>query len=535
MSDRPHTNAATLQWLPLEQLQPHPDNPRLNLREEVVAGIAEQIATRGGFSQEYALLVRPVAGGYEIVAGHHRAEAARQAGLTEVPCWVRTMSNEEAYMELGLGNTQGELTPLEVGLHAYGAVELGKGGKGAAGGLSAYARGIGRTKGYLSQLVAAAQVYTNVRSKPFTQGNRIESKTKHFYEISRAPQEHWPLLVQRLLAEDWTVETTHAAVEEFLAVALTDAELLELQRAVRKRGGTYHGAQRVNGVITRHNVTLPGQSARQYLTAHLREVLTAFDEREERLPDDLAATWELHEQEALLVARHTATGVTTEPGTVPQVSAEARQYQPDLARLHEAGWSFRRDPDGEWEALHADYGAARALRVPMLVRQADRVTDIHREKQALTLLAEQQWDAAERMILTIQHHALKDHLMATFSRAFRAWKQEQAAHTAAQPKEPAALGPQTEPEARAVGAPAAPAPAPAPTAEQTATRQLALRAQVLQRAADLAAALVTPDVTVSVAQMHIDAQARQVLTCPTVQAAAAWLLNMHSPDQEQAI
>ena len=42
-------------------------------------------------------------------------------GLTEVPCWVREMSDEDAYMALVLNNAPGELTPLEVGLHAIGS------------------------------------------------------------------------------------------------------------------------------------------------------------------------------------------------------------------------------------------------------------------------------------------------------------------------------------------------------------------------------------------------------------------------------
>lgn len=541
------TPEATLQWLPLNQLEPHPDNPRLTLRDEVVNGIAAQLTARGGFSREYALLVRPLETGYQIIAGHHRAEAARRAGLTELPCWVRAMSDAEAYMELGLGNTQGELTPLEVGLHAYGAVQLGKGGRGIAGGISAYARHIGKTKQYVSQLVTAAQVYQTVKGSSQLDG--FVRKTQHLAEIAHAPQEHWSALVERLIAEDWTVETTHAAVEELLAVALTDDELLALQRAVRKRGGTYHGARRINGVITRHNVTLPGQSERQYTTPQLREVLTAFAEREETLPADLATAWALEEAGALLVARHHATGVSTAPGTLAQIAPEARGYQPDLDRLHAAGWSFRRDEDGEWEALHAEYGAARAARVPLLVRQADRVTDTRRETQARTLLARQQWDAAEQVILTIQHPALQDDLMATFSRAYRAWQQERAnpairnptpesaschqeAPPAAAPVAPAPVGSQTAPVSRAVGEPAAaPAPPTAPDREQV---TLVLVARLLQRAADLAAAQVRPGVRVPILTTHLTIQAQQVLTCPTVQAAAALLLNPPASDQEHA-
>ena len=51
-----------------------------------------------------------------------------------MPCWVREMSDEEAYMQLVLSNAQSELSPLEVGMHALGATELGERGRGKEGG-----------------------------------------------------------------------------------------------------------------------------------------------------------------------------------------------------------------------------------------------------------------------------------------------------------------------------------------------------------------------------------------------------------------
>jgi hypothetical protein len=33
----------------------------------------------------------------------------------------------------------------------------------------------------------------------------FEAKTKHLSEISRLPQEHWAALVERMLAEEWSV------------------------------------------------------------------------------------------------------------------------------------------------------------------------------------------------------------------------------------------------------------------------------------------------------------------------------------------
>ncbi len=82
--------------LRLDQLQPHPDNPRLELRADVIDQVAAQISAAGAFRQEHAILVRPWNGGYQIVAGHHRHAAAQKAGLDEIPCWVREMDDDEA-------------------------------------------------------------------------------------------------------------------------------------------------------------------------------------------------------------------------------------------------------------------------------------------------------------------------------------------------------------------------------------------------------------------------------------------------------
>lgn len=90
--------------VPVSQLMPHPDNPRLRLRDDVVEQLAAEIK-RSGFQAEYALLVRPWEDAYQIVSGHHRHASAVAAGLDSVPCWVRDMDDHEAFMRLVLANT----------------------------------------------------------------------------------------------------------------------------------------------------------------------------------------------------------------------------------------------------------------------------------------------------------------------------------------------------------------------------------------------------------------------------------------------
>ena len=66
--------------------------PRRSFDEEGLAELAASIAEKGVLQP---LLVRPVAEGYEIVAGERRFRAAQRAGLDRVPVVVRSLSDQE--------------------------------------------------------------------------------------------------------------------------------------------------------------------------------------------------------------------------------------------------------------------------------------------------------------------------------------------------------------------------------------------------------------------------------------------------------
>ncbi len=196
-----------IQYVALEELRPHPDNPRLVYREDVIDNVASQIEEAGEFPLRHALTVRPLDGYYQIVSGHHRAEAARKAGLDKAPCWVVDMTDQEAFMELVLGNSQGELCPLEYEIHALKAVPLGERGRGKTGGLREYAREVGKTHQYLSLLRQAAEVYEHVKmaSQLAILSSQLSDKAMHLAEIHRADRSLWPILVEHLLKRKWSV------------------------------------------------------------------------------------------------------------------------------------------------------------------------------------------------------------------------------------------------------------------------------------------------------------------------------------------
>jgi ParB/RepB/Spo0J family partition protein len=191
----------------LSQLHAHPKNPRICIREDVVEGIVESLRTEG-FKPEYVLIVRPFDGEYQILSGHHRYVAAQRAELDGVPCWVRDMDDDAVYMALVTSNTQGELTPLEIGLHALECVEKAQGKRG--GGLEEYARALGKSRPAISQFRAAAEVYSELR-KLTNEVALLANKATHLFELHSAPRETWPLLAEAMLNGDWNVKNSTKA------------------------------------------------------------------------------------------------------------------------------------------------------------------------------------------------------------------------------------------------------------------------------------------------------------------------------------
>jgi protein gp37/ParB-like chromosome segregation protein Spo0J len=190
-----------MRLIPLTILEPHPQNPRLQPREDVVEQIAAHIAVKSEFDEAHALLVRPTEAGFQIVSGHHRKLAAERAGLIAVPCWVREMSDDDAYMALVTSNAQSELTPLERGLHALKS----------SMGVREYARETGRKHDQVVRERQAAEVVAHATSEP----KAMEGYTRHLADIHSAPKWLWPALVERLLAEGWTVDATRKQVDRF--------------------------------------------------------------------------------------------------------------------------------------------------------------------------------------------------------------------------------------------------------------------------------------------------------------------------------
>jgi ParB family chromosome partitioning protein len=102
--------------LPIESIQPNPEQPRTTFHPERLEELAASIRANGIIQP---LIVRKQGETYQIVAGERRWRAAKLAGLAEVPVVVQDVADPDM-LELALiENIQREdLNPIETA-HAY--------------------------------------------------------------------------------------------------------------------------------------------------------------------------------------------------------------------------------------------------------------------------------------------------------------------------------------------------------------------------------------------------------------------------------
>jgi len=104
-------STATPSSVPLAAIHPNPFQPRQHFAEAAIDELARSISEKGILQP---LLVRPMNGGYELIAGERRFRAAQRIGLETVPVTVREASDGEVLEIALIENIQREnLNPIE--------------------------------------------------------------------------------------------------------------------------------------------------------------------------------------------------------------------------------------------------------------------------------------------------------------------------------------------------------------------------------------------------------------------------------------
>lgn len=99
-----------LEYIPVEEIFPHPDNLRKDLGD--LTELADSIR-QNGIMQNLTVVPRE-SGGYTVVIGHRRLAAAKLAELTIVPCAVADMDEKKQLRTMMMENMQrSDLNPYE--------------------------------------------------------------------------------------------------------------------------------------------------------------------------------------------------------------------------------------------------------------------------------------------------------------------------------------------------------------------------------------------------------------------------------------
>jgi ParB family chromosome partitioning protein len=97
--------------VPLDRLQHNPFQPRKAFDADELATLSASIKSHGILQP---LVVRPVEGGFQVIAGERRLRAARDAGLTAVPVRVVDFNDQQTLEAALVENIQRtDLNPIE--------------------------------------------------------------------------------------------------------------------------------------------------------------------------------------------------------------------------------------------------------------------------------------------------------------------------------------------------------------------------------------------------------------------------------------
>lgn len=108
--DRPQAGFGNI---PLDHIEPNPQQPRERFDEESLESLAESITAVGVLQP---VVVRPTGDTYVLIAGERRCRAARLAGLEEIPAVIKPEDTDDttSLTDALIENVQREdLSPLE--------------------------------------------------------------------------------------------------------------------------------------------------------------------------------------------------------------------------------------------------------------------------------------------------------------------------------------------------------------------------------------------------------------------------------------
>ena len=229
-SDEPPREA--LATVGIGAIRPGRYQPRTRMDERSLAELAQSIRSQGLLQP---VVVRPVDGGYEIVAGERRWRAAQMAGLEQIPAVVREVPDEAALVMALIENVQREdLNPMEEAAAVQRLIDEFRMTHEQA------ADAVGRSRSATSNLLRLLKLAKPVQEM-LMRGALEMGHARALLALDGARQIE---LASRIAARELSVRETEALVQRLLRApaqrprSRSDRDLARLEEQLSERLGT---------------------------------------------------------------------------------------------------------------------------------------------------------------------------------------------------------------------------------------------------------------------------------------------------------
>jgi ParB family chromosome partitioning protein len=191
--------------LPLSKIQPDPNQPRKIFDQQDLDALAQSIRELGILSP---ITVQKDGAQYRLIAGERRWRAAALAGLTEIPCLIRSMDEEKRMLAALVENLQRrDLDPFE---EAAGVQELiNRTGMTQA----EAAKKIGKSQSCVANKLRLLSLSSPVREKL----RRAGLTERHARALLTLPENARDSAVNHIISRQMTVEKTEEYIRTLLA------------------------------------------------------------------------------------------------------------------------------------------------------------------------------------------------------------------------------------------------------------------------------------------------------------------------------
>ncbi|MEX0710474.1 MAG: ParB/RepB/Spo0J family partition protein [Chloroflexota bacterium] len=234
---------AQIREVPTSRILPNPAQPRLSYEEDSLTELADSIREHGVLQP---ILVRPVGGQYELIAGERRWRASRMAQRDSIPAIVVEFDDETALEVSIIENLQREdVSPLEEASMFRKMTDLGYS-------VRQLAQKIGKDKGYIENRMRLADAPPEIRDLVSVRKDTIS----HAYELMKVRDERTRRrLAKRVAAGELTLAKLRALTGSDPKGAADGAKP---KRRARTVAGQVAAARATDDALVNNRVRLAG-------------------------------------------------------------------------------------------------------------------------------------------------------------------------------------------------------------------------------------------------------------------------------------